>query len=201
MHKYNFMNYTKYLTISLLLCIGIITISCESEYQKMVKSEQKKNVLLNDLVFDMKFGGTKKDFFDRCWELNKEGKIAQGPNNNFVSHVIEGRDSTELSITMLFYGAFNEQDIMDGMKMEFFHNAWAPWNKDLYSDKLLLKVKDSLQKWFPGNDFIPLDLKKIEAEAFVKVDANREIIMYVKDDKAVTVRFADLRKKYKDLYN
>ena len=180
-----------------VILLFVLQISCKrSEYAELVKAETAKNIVNDSLVFGMKFGDTKQEFFDLCWKLNNQKIITHGPNNNFVQYDLplkEG-DSSIYATTMLFYGIFDEENIMRGMDMQFSYVAWSLWNNSLKADKLVPVVKDSLLAWFPGNDFIHVTPKKSDKEILVKVDGNRRIIIEpLKNDKDVDVRIDDLR--------
>ncbi len=194
------MKYTRTIPFWVIFSIFIFIIfSCQSDYTKMVNKEARQGELKNDLVFGLVLGSTKKDFFNRCWELNKEGLVTQGPNNNSVQHVLGTENLT--AINMLFYGVFDAKDKMTGMNFEFSYKAWSLWNKKYEARELLPVMKDTLMKWFPGNEFIPLKIDRIEESTLVKVDGNRQIMVYVKDDKDVAVKIEDLSLKYPDKYN
>ncbi|WP_273568199.1 hypothetical protein [Maribacter halichondriae] len=165
-----------------------------SEYSELVKNEMAKGIVHDSLVFGMKFGQTKKEFFDQCWKLNSKGLISQGPQNQSVKYKLPIKDSTDLksSMIMLFYGSFDEKNIMNGMDLQFYYEFWAPWNKALQSDKLRFAVKDSLEKWYPGNQFITVE--KDNKEMLVKVDGNRRMIIKPLDDEQfVKAKIDDLR--------
>jgi hypothetical protein len=82
---------------------------------------------------------------------------------------------------------------MTGMDVEFSYEDWALWNKDLYADKLVPVVQDTLMKWFPGNPFMQVK------GSLVKVDGNRQIVLKQKSERDVSVRIEDLEYKYKTL--
>ncbi len=178
-----------------IICISIIGCN-QSEYTKLIKSEMSKNIVHDTLFFGMNFGQSKREFFDKCWKLNAKGLVSHGPSNDFVRHDLplkEGMDMTQ-SIRMLFYGIFNEEKIMTGMNLQYSYNAWSLWNKSLQPEKLVPVVKDTIMKWFPGNDFIKVKIDKNEKDLWVKVDGNRRIIIKPIDDKReVKVRIDDLR--------
>ncbi len=181
----------------LMVLLFLMQMSCEkSEYAKLVKREMDKNIANDSLIFGMKFGQTRKLFFDQCWKLNNKKIINQSSSNKFVAYKLPmaKEDSTKNAITMLFYGIFNKQKIMTGMDMKFHYIGWSLWNKSLQSDKLLPVVKDSLKSWFPGNDFITVPAKKTKGEIYIKVDGNRRIVIEpLKDSREVDVRIDDLK--------
>lgn len=98
------MNFRVYILILLIMLV-----SCtESKYSKLVKTEMSKNIVNDSLLFGMKFGDSKQDFYDKCWKLNNEGIIMQGPSNEFVRYdlPIKEDDSSTYAITMLFLWNF-----------------------------------------------------------------------------------------------
>ncbi len=182
-----------------LVPIAIITFffSCSgSEYSQLVRREMAKGVIHDSLLFDLKFGQHKQDFFRSCWQLNQKGLVSQGPGSKSVKYElpIDADAPLATSITLLFFGDFNEENIMTGMDLEFYYNAWSLWNKSLQSDMLLPVVMDSLKKWYPGNDFIRVPLKNDSLEIYVKVDGNRRItIKPIDHEKTIKAKIDDLR--------
>ena len=146
----------------------------------------------------MRMGQTRQEFYDRCWELNRQQLISEGTGNT-TARFYTDRDSlgnmTDASKDMLFYGMFDEDQIMRGMDMSYSYVAWAPWNRGKQSDSLLLALKEEYLRGYPGNDFIEIDIKASEVPALVKIDGNRQILMYVKNDKDVVVKIEDLHHK------
>lgn len=201
MKIYNFMKFKNSKQIYFILVIVFTILSCESEYSKLVKRELATDVKNDSLFFGMKFNDTKQDFFDICQELNSQKMITHGPSNRFAEYTMVPSNEDESSIQMLFYGIFDKKSIMTGVNMRFSYNGWFPNNKKYYSDNLIPQLKDTLLNWFPGNDFLKVDLKKLNKETFIKIDGNRQIKMYVLDEKEVAVRIEDLDKKpeYNDL--
>lgn len=176
----------------LLLQVGCNT----SEYTKLVNNEMDKNIVNDSLIFEMKFGQTRQEFYDQCWKLNNQKIITHGSSNSFVQYKLpmKANDTAMNPITLNFYGIFNKEKIMTGMDMKFSYDGWSLWNKSLQSDKLLPVVKDSLKSWFPGNDFISVKLKKEDKNVWVKVDGNRRILIEpLVDSREVDARIDDLR--------
>ncbi|SHI65730.1 hypothetical protein [Pseudozobellia thermophila] len=175
----------------------LATVSCsESEYRQLVKKEMASGAIHDSLMFDMHFGQTKKQFFDQCWKLNKKGWVRQGPNNQFVEYKLPLRQDQSLkdAITLLFYGIFDESDLMTGMDLRFSYDGWSLWNEKLQSKELVHAVKDSLKKWYPGNDFKLLNMPGDTTPVYVKIDGNRRILIQPLDDsRTVKAKIEDLR--------
>lgn len=185
------------------LCfMSIVLLSCKSEYQQYVEREMASGVVQDSLIFDMRMGQTKKDFYAICWELNKQQVITAGTGNKtarYTADVDTLGDNAEAK-DMLFYAIFDEEDVIRGMEMTYSYLSWAPWNRDRHADSLLYQLRDQYLEGYPGNDFIEVkfDIKGKEHQALVKIDGNRQILMYPKDNKKdVMVRIEDLRHKLK----
>ena len=179
----------------LLTFIGLS--SCQSQYDQTVKKEMASGRSIETLKFNLAFGDTKKEFFTKCWELNKKGLIKQGPKNQYVAYELKKKGAP--SITHLFYGIFNKEQKMVGLDMEFSYDGWSPWTPLLQSDKLLFVAMDTLKNWYPGNDFFLLKNKKLKTNTYVKIDGNRQIIIHTQGDKDVKVTLEDLREKFPTL--
>lgn len=184
--------------IIIILAI-IILASCKSEYDRYVNRELASGLESDSLIFDMYIGETQMDFFTKCWELNKNGKISQGTGNRTARYT-EPVDSTK-DVTkrkeMLFYGIFDEDKVMQGMDMTYNYIAWATWNKDRHADVLATALKEEFYYKYGGNPFIDLELQKLERKAYVKIDGNRQILIYPKNTKDVVVKIEDLNYKLK----
>ena len=171
--------------------------SCDSEYERMVKSELDSDVVNEDLIFGLKMGQSQKEFFSTCWDLNKQKVISQGPKNQYVRYVlppVEIPDETE-KVEMLFYGIFDEDLVMRGLRQRLSYLGWSLWNEDYHSDRLMEKLKGYYIQKYGGNDFIEIDEGLDEVTTYVKVDGNRQILMYPVDNKDVIVKIEDLRYK------
>ncbi|MGB5370294.1 MAG: hypothetical protein WBN18_07675 [Flavobacteriaceae bacterium] len=186
----------KYLFRLFLLSLMIVVIGCSrSKYDQLVKAEMAKGIVNDSLMLGMKLGQTQKEFFDKCWKLNREKIVTNGPDG-FVMYELPVKKENDKgdAITMLFYGIFNEDKTMTGMNFQFYYQSWSLWNKSLQSDRLIPEVKSRFMEWYPGNDFIKVELKNDEGEIFVKVDGIRRItIKPLDDNRVVKAQIDDLR--------
>jgi len=175
----------------------ILIISCKSEYDQYVKRELKKGIENKELIFDLELGITRKQFYDICWQLNKDKIVSQGPKNQFVKYIIEEGSITGETdkIEMLFYGIFDEELIMRGLDFQFSYPKWAVWNENYHSTVLIKSVQQYFLDTFPGNEFIKISLGKEDLFSYVKIDGNRQILIYPKDTKDVVVKVEDLKHK------
>lgn len=196
MEKFSSMN-----TIKRWSCFGLLVLclmGCKSEYHQYVERELATGIERDSLIFDMRIGQTRKDFYSICWNLNKQKLITNGTGSNarFVMDQDSLGDDSEAK-EMLFYGIFDDQDTMRGMRMTYSYLTWAPWNRDKYADTLLNRLKKQYLEGYPGNDFIQLDVEVggKSYPALVKIDGNRQILMYPKGKKDVLVRIEDLHYK------
>ncbi len=179
------------------LCIIIAYTGCQSEYDQYVKREMKSGEIHESLMFGLSVGQTRKEFYDTCWLLNKEEKISQGPKNQYAMYIIEPPTiaGEPDNIEMLFYGIFDDELIMRGMDFQLSYPKWAVWNEEYHADELMESLQQYYLDLFPGNDFIQVPLGRDELYSYVKIDGNRQILMYPKDTKDVVVKIEDLRYK------
>ena len=181
----------------LIAIILFAVIGCQSEYDEYVKKEMASSVFHDSLIFDMRLGMTKKDFYAVCWDLNKQQIIGQGTGNQYARYLepVDSLKNGEQRKQMDFFGIF-EDDIMHGMEMIYIYHAWAPWNQNLQSAQLATELKAIYGRKYPGNPFIEIDLKTSDYKALAKIDGNRQILIYPKNDKEVVVLIEDLNFKY-----
>lgn len=181
-----------YLYISLLL--AIILTGCKSEYDKLVAHELSLQGDNKEVFLGLENGITKKAYYQRCWELNKNQVISQGPGNQYAQYFLKPQrpaDSLK-TVKVLFYGIFDAQDTMRGMDMKLEFVNWAPWNKTLTSTHLASYMEQHFLDEFAGNPFIDLQVDD-KVSAKVKVDKNRRIVLYPISASQVAVKFHDLR--------
>jgi len=172
-----------------LIIIIISLFSCRgSEYQELVKSELASGIRYDSIMFGIYFGDTRKDFYANCWKLNKQGVISHGPKNMNVQYTMKNEGGSD--IAMLFYPAFDEDDRIRKMEVEYSYVAWAPWNEQYQADALLPVVQDTLMSWYPGNEFMELSVE--EETYWVKVDGNRRINMKTNGKELVLVKVVDM---------
>jgi len=58
--KFIKMSFRVYVLLLLILLVGC----SESKYSKLVKTEMAKNIVNDSIVFEMKFGQTRQEFYD-----------------------------------------------------------------------------------------------------------------------------------------
>lgn len=173
----------------ILLCIA----ACEtSPYKRLKEKELARGITIDSMPFGLKLGDSKKDFYAKCWELNKTGEIMAGPGNEFARHYLEPKEENGKRIDMLFYGIFDEEDKMTGFRMRFSYTGWSPWAEGYQADDLKEAIEDTLVKWYPGNDFIDVDLKIDDMFASYKIEGNLEFKLIKIDDRQIAVRIEDI---------
>tara|TARA_B100001564_G_scaffold199090_1_gene167319 strand:+ start:1082 stop:1678 length:597 start_codon:yes stop_codon:yes gene_type:complete len=194
----NFMRLNK-IIFCLLVLTPFLACEIESEYSKLLKKELKSGKSFNDLVLGLKIGQTKDDFFEICADLNKKKLITSGARNLYPEYILYPKDSVEngKKIRMSFMGIFDNDRIMKGMDIRFNYYSWIAWREEYNSDNLINEIKDTLQLWYPGNNFIEIDLQLDSKNnlAYVKVDGNRQITMYKIDGRDVAVIIEDVSEK------
>ena len=77
------------------------------------------------------------------------------------------------------------------MPIYFNYKAWAPWNRELQSDSLILEVKSLMEKWYgPG-----FKDKKLESgrTGYYKIDSPSIITLKIRDEQFVDVLIENVK--------
>lgn len=171
-----------------LFILGVVMMGCSKHpYREMEERELASGKRYDSLFLGLSFGMERKVFFDRCWELNKQTIIKQGPGNNTVEYHIT--ENLKQKAVALFYPSFHEGRLYE-LPMTISYEAWAPWNKDLCADSLQLDAIGLLENWY-GKGFVEI-LHPSGKKAFAKVNGNRRISITAINDREIKVLFTDL---------
>lgn len=181
------------------LILALFLFSCQSEYQKLEKKELGSGKTVNELFFGLELGMNRKAFFETCWELNKQGKLTNGPSELSIEY--KAKMPSGNPARMRFYPKF-EQDKIYLMPVEFTYEGWAPWNEELTAEKLRADVVKLFEDWY-GPGFIEVTSEDKSQVVFVKMDGNRRIRIFKKHISIVRVEISDLpvEKKIKENAN
>lgn len=161
--------------------------SPSAKYERMLKHELSTGIRNDTLFMGIYFGMPEKEFYTRCWDLNKEGLIKQGMRNKTVEYQLT--DELKYPGTMDFYPEFVDGKIYE-MPVQFLYNGWSPWTKSLSADSLQIEVL----KWYEnqyGDGFLKVKHSK-RGIAYVKIDGNRRISIFKGDEMHVWAIFTDM---------
>jgi len=173
---------------SFILIAMLIMMGCtpRQKYEAMVRKGIASGERYDSLFLGLRLGMTSKDFYSKCWEMNKQGLIRQGNSNTTVLYRInEFGDEVEMN----FYPNFKDDKIYE-MPAQYNYSGWSPWTKRWFADSLQLKLLKKYEEWY-GEGFIKVE-HGFYGAAYIKVDGNRRITIYKKDDQFVGVIFTDL---------
>ena len=180
------------------LRIGVITffmvlatISCtqKSEYDKLVERELASNIRQDSLFLGITFEMDRKEFYAHCWDPNKKGVFTNGVGNMSIKYNLES--GLKYPGSMQFYPKFGENKIFE-LPVDFQYDDWALWDKNKSSDALLQDVKNMLEEWYGGSEFMELESEDGTKKVLVKVDGNRRIRLWKWNVSTVRVIFTDL---------
>ena len=182
------------LHLSLLCFPALITAACEqpSEYEAMLARETARPDTVRTLFFNYELGMSRQAFYDSSWALNRQELVTHGPSNMNVQYKLT--DQLPYEATMLYYPDFKDDQVVQ-MRIRISYDAWAPWNRHLWSDSLIFDVRDLMEVWY-GEGFLTqqVSLPLIgPTSGFVKIDANRQITIHRSSDSEVLVKITDLR--------
>lgn len=177
---------------SFLFLVMLLDACVQSDYTKLVKSELAKGIRQDSILLGIRFGDTRNEFFGKCFDLNKQHLVSQGPRGIAVQYLYTDSLVHEqpIQIKLLFSPSFDQNDTLSDMDLEFSYQAWAPWNRELQSDSMKIKVMRLLMLWYKGNEFI--SIKMDTAKIPIKLDGNRRLMIYTVDTQSVIVRVQDI---------
>jgi hypothetical protein len=171
----------------LLFFLSMIFLGCmQTEYGRLERRELSKGIRSDSLLLGLHFGMTSKDFYARCWDLNKKGILKEGPSNASVEYKMH---DTRYPATLFFYPKFQDDRIME-LNCVVSYSDWAPWNPTHHCDTLRNDVEAKLRTWYK-TDFITVK-SKVRGTAKVAVVANKRITLFCVDDSKLRIIFRDL---------
>ena len=156
-------------------------------YERRLKRELASGIRYDSLFMGLSFGMTQKEFYEHCWDMNKDSIIKQGSANMSVQYDLN--EELEHPATMNFYPKFDSGKIVE-MPVRFIYNGWAPWTKELSASNLALDVKNWYEDIY-GKGFITVT-HPMNGDAYTKIDGNRRITIYVENDLYVWALFTDM---------
>ena len=177
----------------LIFGLMVLALSCQTktEYDKLKARELASGKVVEELFLDLRFGMGQKEFFGTCWEHNKKGVLTNGAHYLQIEYIPEVPSGK--GVRMNFYPQFEDNHLYF-MPIEFQYTSWFPGNEDFTNDKLLDDVLGLLKGWY-GDDFLEVSNKTNTTRAFVRIDGNRWIRVFIKDMTTVRVEMLDLRIK------
>jgi hypothetical protein len=173
------------------MIIGFLIPGCtlKSKYERKLKHELSTGIRNDSMFLGLYLGMPEKDFYTRCWVLNHKGLVKQGGSNTTVEYQLK---ELKYPCLMNFYPSFIKGKIAE-MPVRFVYNGWAPWNKELTSDKLQVEVLNWYKKAF-GDDFMEVK-HPTRGPAFVNLNGNRQISIFKEDELHVWAVFTDMTVK------
>lgn len=156
-------------------------------YERRLKRELASGIRYDSLFMGLSFGMTQKEFYEHCWDMNKDSIIKQGSANMSVQYDLN--EELEHPATMNFYPKFDSGKIVE-MPVRFIYNGWAPWTKELSASNLAIDVKNWYEDIY-GKGFITVT-HPMNGDAYTKIDGNRRITIYVENDLYVWALFTDM---------
>lgn len=171
---------------------GLVLLACNrpnAEYQEQLELGLSSGDRYDSLFLTLHLGMTDKDFYTRCWELNSQGLIMQGPGNLSVEYDLENNE-LKYPAYMRFYPQFHDSEIYN-MPVEITYQSAMPTDKSRSAEMLIQDVKQLMERWY-GDGFIYLEDDDSNRRVYVKVDGNRRIRIFKKDLVTVAVELTDM---------
>ncbi len=174
------------LIIVVVAFAGFAACSTKAKYERMLTAELASGERYDSLFLGISLGMTDSAFYAHCYNLNQQELVYQGMQGLSVFYKMK---ELNYPASMNFYPKFIDRKIYK-MPVTFDYDAWAPWNRELFSDSLQQDVLELMKLWY-GDGFLEVKHPK-KGSAYVKIDGNRQISVYRKDDRTVEVMITDL---------
>jgi hypothetical protein len=171
------------------LVAGFVFTGCtpKARYERMLKQETESGIRYDSLFMGLYLGMPEKEFYTRCWNLNRQGLVRQGSTNTSVLY--EMKHELKYPASMDFYPRFVEGKIAE-MPVQFKYSGWAPWNKKLSAENLETDVYHYYKNKY-GSGFIKVRHPK-RGLAYVQIKGNRRITIFIGDESTVWAVMTDL---------
>lgn len=183
------------LTVVYLLTVAL---SCSSNYESLVKNELDKNKKVDSLFFNFRLGESKDMYHKKSWHLNNSRKVVQGRSYFYMKKIFSDSKEENKSndFGLEFTGKFNADKKLNLLDAKFYHILWVPWNEAYQAPKLLPRILDSLELWFPGNPFLEIETGNDSIpKMHVKIDGDRRFRVFVENSQDVAVKIDDLNEE------
>jgi hypothetical protein len=172
------------------MVLAVAVTACQTkDYNQVIAEAQASSVRHDSIFYGYYFGMPRMDFFQHSLELNSQGIMTNGPENNSILITLND-PKYKGAMDMNLYPDFANDKIWR-MRVWFNYQSWAPWNRDYYADKCLTDAIRYLEKTFKTT------FKQYKTEQnqpfWAAVEGNREIMMSLKNEQKIFVTITDLR--------
>lgn len=179
------MNRIAYLLIPLSILYFLTSCTSKSDnHDSMVRDGLSSEVAVDSLFLGYHFGMTVREFHSSSLEMNQRGEITG------YTKVVYRMESLDYPALMEFYPTFID-GVIARIPATISYEGWAPWNEHLQSNKLVGSLKEYYSEVYDA-EFNLIRVPEIDQQAYVNIQANREIRIYVKSHSEVMVDFIDL---------
>jgi hypothetical protein len=170
------------------LFLGLIVFGgCQgSEYERRLKRELASGVRHDSIFLGLYLGMPNEVFFDHCYQLNQQRLVKEGLGGLSVEYRFPDQNP---ELVMYFSPRFFDDKVYQ-IEVQFTHPSWSPWNRDLWSEKLVDRVMSVIEQWH-GPGFFRLENPE-RGTLWVKIDGNRRIVLNIVDDQFVRGLFTDV---------
>lgn len=183
----NFQSYRELaLSLFFLTLLPIFITACEqkSEYEQRLETELAKDVRVDSLFLGYYLGMPQEEFFEHSWQLNQQEIVTGQRTINYQISELKSPASMD------FYPQFKDGKIYQ-MPVEVHYDGWAPWNREFFSDTLMIEMVDLYEEKY-GSNFFKSVHPESKKQAYIDIQGNRRISIFKRDDRIVTIEFLDL---------
>lgn len=155
-------------------------ISYETLIQQGLDSESR----VDSLFLGYHFGMTRQEFRDLSFQLNQQGLMSGLAEIEYNFNELKSR------ALMKFYPRFTDE-MISKIPITVSYNSWAPWNEQFWPEVLIEDLREYYESVY-DTQFHWVYVPPIERMAYVSVEGNREIRLYIESEATVNVEYIDL---------
>jgi hypothetical protein len=179
--------------IGVLILFGLL-FGCTQKktFDEVVAEELGRNVTHDSLFYGLHFNMTMQDFYDHSYVMNQKEIFFQ--NNMNVEVIVHYEEEFSAPVDFVFFPDTSFPTIQK-VRGHMMFRQWAPFTKKYPASKLQEEIKEKMEEWYLGRDFMKIEHPKGHwPYAYAKVDGNRKITLYRSfDDQKVVVIFENLK--------
>lgn len=180
----------------IFIALAVILGACRQDvsYATLVSRELARDAQADSLWLGLRFNMTMEEFFIYCFNQNQKGEFFQNSGSSEVIYTFKGE--FKAPVDYVFFPAGGNASIQQ-LEGTMVYQSWAPFTKEFTAEHLQEEVIRYLEAQYGGRPFLAIDHPEgFWPQAFVKVDANRKILLYRSfDDRKLHVVFENLRSK------
>ncbi len=189
----------------LIIISSLASAACETAppeadtdiYRQQVEQELESGERYTALPGNFDLGMSRANFYELAQAQRAQDLMGDGVGTSIRMNI----DSSDLpgQAVIEFYPTFDSTNHISAMPGVIYALAWAPWNRQLYADSLLMPAANYLRTLLGGTEFFTYPYSSVPT--LVKVDGNRRVSLTLDPYRNERIKFniVDLSNTSRDI--